>query len=65
MRITYVGIFPAVDIADTDIHAERGVPVDVDDSLARALLEQPDNWAKAPTRKPKAADAADHQETTR
>lgn len=54
MRIVYKGIFDEVivpDWADANGYpqaAKRGEALDCPDALAARLLEQTDNWAKAP-----------------
>ncbi len=52
MKVVYKGQFDSVIIpAWVDANgypqtASRGEPVDIDDELAKSLLEQEDNWAK-------------------
>lgn len=54
MRIVYTGIFDEVIVPDwPDANgypqqAKRGEPLECPDELAGRLLEQADNWAKAP-----------------
>lgn len=44
-RIKYVGPHDAVDVPVAGLEGvERGKPVELDDELAAALLEQVDNW---------------------
>lgn len=43
-RITYVGSHDEVEIPSVGVVCKRGATVEVSDSLADSLLEQPDNW---------------------
>lgn len=52
MRLIYVGPHDAVEVPLAGIVAEREKPVDVPDDEALKLLEQRENWAKAPGAKP-------------
>lgn len=47
MQIVYVGPFEAVEIPKAGVRAENGVPLEVDDELGAALLEQTDAWIEA------------------
>lgn len=56
MRIVYTGMFDEVIVPDwvqangyPQPPVKRGEPVEIEDELAKRLLEQVDNWAKAPT----------------
>lgn len=63
MHVIYDGPIDRVDIAmpgrNNDIHAIRGVPVEVPEDVGRSLIRQ-STWTKATTTK--AAKAADKQE---
>ena len=48
MEITYIGTHDAVEIAATAQIATRDVPLEVEDELAKSLLEQ-DTWEAAKT----------------
>lgn len=54
MKIQYIGMFDAVEVpAWRDPQtgygrvAQRGEAVDIPDTIAEGLLDQPDNWAPA------------------
>lgn len=48
-RIKYTGPFDAVDVPDAGLEGvAQGAVVEVDDDMADRLLEQPDNWRRAP-----------------
>lgn len=55
MRVVYKGMFDEVIVPEwLDDNgypgtAKRGEPVEVPDELAKRMLEQADNWEKAPT----------------
>lgn len=51
MKLIYVGVSDAVDVVDAGIVAERDVPVEIEHDVAMRLLEQRENWAKAPETK--------------
>ena len=58
MKVKYVGGHDAVDVHDPetgrDVHRDvkQGAEIEVDDALAKSLLEQEDNWQRVD--KPKA-----------
>ena len=73
MKLVYTGIFDEVLVPEWvnengyPQSAKRGEEVEVDDKLARRLLDQHDNWAKAPVAaqrntRPVAADSAAAEE---
>lgn len=43
-RITYVGSYDEVEVPSIGAVCKRGAVVEVSDSVADSLLEQPDNW---------------------
>lgn len=45
MQLTYVGPCAAVEVPELGIVAERGVPVEVEDKVAKSLLQQ-DTWSE-------------------
>ena len=55
MKVVYIGQFDEVIVPEWENangypqSAKRGEPVEVPDELAVRLLEQADNWSKAPT----------------
>lgn len=53
MKVTYVGPSPAVDIIIPGgaIRADKNIPVDVPDDLAKSLLEQDTFTSSKPTTK--------------
>lgn len=66
MKLTYVGPHDAVRVplpTGGSPEVERGGDIDVPDSYAERLLEQPSNWQRAKT-KPAAAKAADKEESS-
>lgn len=61
--IVYVGPFEAVDVEHQVGDpwagaAYRGTPLEVPDHVAAGLLQQPTNWAEAPTKTKKASGSA-------
>lgn len=46
MQLVYSGAHDEVEVPDAGIVAQRGVPVEVEDEVAKRLLEQ-DTWARA------------------
>jgi hypothetical protein len=53
---TYVGPHDEVELAATGQVVKHGEQIEVDADLAKALDEQPDNWAKPQTKAAKEAD---------
>lgn len=54
MRVTYCGVFDAVDVAVPEYRTVRnGESIEVADAIANDLLEQTANWAKSPSESPK------------
>lgn len=50
--IVYIGPASEVEVPAAGIVAKQGEPIEVEDTLAKSLLEQTSNWAaKAPKKK--------------
>jgi hypothetical protein len=61
-QLVYVGPFDEVDLPSLRLRVKPGVPVEVSDEVADALLAQVDNWALAGS---EAAVAASPAEATK